>query len=162
MSKFSSFIVFAFGLVLIVGTMVAIVRTRFFPEPPPPPEERLVLPNSDLEPLDVGTRDEFLAQLDKIFLAGGLDEIHDYVEKEWVPGRLVRASIFATQDLARARIVDREVRRCDRQGIDIMDKAPVLARATPDLHVGKSVHLETWMRAEGTESFHLIVWFVGQ
>ncbi len=162
MSKFSSFVVFAFGLALIAITLVTIVRTRFFPEPPPPPEERTVVPNSALAPLDVGTRDQFLTQLDQLYTAGGLDAVHDYVEKEWVPGRLVRGGIFSTADIVGARIIDREVRRCDHQGAALIDKAPVLPRVTPDLRVGRNGHLETWTRLQEVQPFYLTVWFVGE
>ena len=162
MSKFSSFLVFAFGLVLIVITAITIVRREFFPEPPPPPEERIEIPQTDLAPLDLGTRDQFMAQLDQLFTSGGLDAVHDYVEKEWVPGRLLRGSVFSTADVANARIIDRELRRCDRQGAALMDKAPVLPRVSPDLHVGRKGHLETWTRIKELQSFYLTVWFVSE
>jgi hypothetical protein len=162
MSKFSSFIVFALGFAIIAVTLVTIIQKEFFPEPPPPPEERIVIPKTDLPPLDLGTREQFLANLDQIFAAGGLSAVHDYVEKEWVPGRLLKGSVFSTSDTAAARIIDREVRRCDRQGAALLDKAPVLSRVTPDLHVGRQGRLETWTRLESLQSFMLTVWYVGE
>lgn len=162
MSKFSSFIVFALGFAIIVVTLVTIVRKEFFPEPPPPPEERIVIPKTDLAPLDLGTREQFLAHLDQLFNVGGLGAIHDYVEKEWVPGRLLKGSVFSTADVSEARIIDREVRRCDRQGSALLDKAPLLSRVTPDLHVGRQGHLETWTKLESQQSFVLTVWYVSE
>ncbi len=162
MSKFSSFVVFALGIGIIVVTLVTIVQKQFFPEPPPPPEEVIVIPKTDLPPLDLGTRDQFLAHIDQIFNAGGLGAIHDYVEKEWVPGRLLKGSVFSTADVSAGHIIDREVRRCDRQGSAMVDKAPVLSRVMPDLHVGRQGRLETWTKIESLQSFMLTVWYVGE
>jgi hypothetical protein len=164
MSKFSSFLVFAFGLVLILAMAFTIVRSKFFPPAPPPPEERTLVAKSDLPPLDAGTRDQFLAQLDQLYTSGGLDAVRDYVAKEWMPGRVVRGNIFSTADVTSARIIDREVRRCDRQGGALLDKAPILPRSTPDLHIGREAHLETWTRIKDLQSFsfYLTVWYVGE
>jgi hypothetical protein len=110
--------------------------------------------------LEVGSRDQFLGQLDQLYASGGLDAVHDYVQKEWVPGRVVRGTIFAALDVTSARIIDREVRRCDNQGSAMPNKAPVLARSSPELHIGREVRLETWTRLKEMQSFYLTVWFV--
>jgi hypothetical protein len=160
MTKFSSFLVYTFGIALIGFLVFTIVRSNFFPPPPPPVEERTLITKSELAPLEVGTRDQFSSQLDQLYAAGGLDAVRDYVAKEWVPGRLVHGSIFTVLDVTTARIIDREVRRCDQQGSAMPNKPPVLARSAPELHIGREARLETWTRLKEMQSFYLTVWYV--
>lgn len=120
----------------------------------------MVIPKCDLAPLPLGTREQFLAQLDKFYAAGGLDAVRDYVEKEWVPGRLLKGTVFAGE-VSAGHIIDREVRRCDRQGALLLDKAPVLPRVTPDNRMGQQqVSLETWTRLDNQQPYELMLWYV--
>ena len=66
MTKFSSFLVYTFGVALIGFLVFTIVRTNFFPPPPPPVEERTIITKSGLAPLEVGTREQFSGQLDQL------------------------------------------------------------------------------------------------
>ena len=160
MSKFSSFLVFVFGLFLMIAVAVIFTQKSFFPPPPAPPEERLVLPVCNLPSLEIGTREQFGTRLSKVALADGLDGVKAYVEKEIVPGRSLLTSDSAADAMEERRIVDREVRQCDGDGVAPLDKPPVVARASPNLHAPGNLRIQSWTRSEGHRPFTLTIWWV--
>ena len=141
---------------------IAVIFTQrvFFPAPPAPPEEKIVLPECTRPSLEIGTREQFAQRLSKLSVAGGIDAVKAWVEKEIVPGRALLATDTASQPLSERRVLDREVRRCDSEGVTPLDKPPLLPRASSSLRIGGKVQIQTWPRLEGPQPFLVTIWWV--
>lgn len=158
MTKFSSFLVFLFGILLLLAVGFTIVQ-RFLPAPPKSAAELIALPKTDLPDLTIPPNEEYYLYLDKLTDAQTLDALRDYVEREFVPGRtLVLAPSHKSESARRLKIIDREVRRTNAQGVTLIDKAPVVPRSSPDLRVGDEVILQTWSRPHMSLPYYISVW----
>jgi hypothetical protein len=164
MTKFSSFVVFAFGiviLVVIVFTMVSrIAETRQEKAQRLGAVRTEVVP-CDLPPLSLGTQDQFNQHLDKLFGTGGMSAIRDYVNKEFVPGRTFTIPATSVGDRPFTYIlVDREIRRCSSEGVIMMDVPPPLPRLVANMKLGNDAQIEHWSREASHDPFRLTVWWV--
>ncbi len=159
MTKFSSFLVFLFGALLLVVLGVTIVQ-RFMPGQKAPEFEGDAIPHSDLPALVIESSEVFHAQLDSLYKDhGGLDGVRGHVEKEFVPGRtLILASTYKTEPAREFVVVDREVRRCDGEGAVMFNEAPVVSRASATLRMGKDGTLQSWSRLQIEMPFVLNAW----
>ncbi|CAN5892029.1 hypothetical protein BH11VER1_BH11VER1_01000 [soil metagenome] len=158
MTKFSSFLVFLFGILLLLAVGFTIVQ-RFLPKPPNSAAELIALPKSDLPDLLIPPTEDFYLQLDKLTEAQTLDALHDYVEREMVPGRtLILSASHKSESPRRLTIIDREVRRTNAQGVALLDKAPIVPRSSPNLRVGDEVILQTWTRRHISLPYYISVW----
>jgi hypothetical protein len=158
MTKFSTFLVFLFGILLLLAVGFTIVQ-RFLPKPPKSAAEMLALPKSDLPDLTIPPNEEFHLYLDKLTESQTLDELRDYVEREFVPGRtLILAASHNSEQPRTLIIIDREVRRTNAQGVTLLDKAPLVPRSSPDLRVGDEVLLQTWSRPHISMPYSISVW----
>ncbi len=158
MTKFSSFLVFLFGILLLLAVGFTIVQ-RFLPKPPKSAAEMLALPKSDLPDLSIPTTEDFYLHLDKLTDAQTLDALRDYVEREFVPGRtLILAASHKSEPPRRLTIIDREVRRTNAQGVTLLDKAPIVPRASTNLKVSEEVIMQNWSRPHGTLPYFINVW----
>jgi len=159
MSKFISFLVFLFGIALLVVTLFTIGQ-RFF-EPAQEETPKVTRPASDLPTLQLGTLEEFNAKLDGLYNEQRLDAVSDYIAKEFVPGRTIILSANSVDEPNKEwLILDREVRQSLRDGGVLMEKAPVLARANATLQVDDDVQLKTWSRLGGIQPFTVTIWGV--
>lgn len=158
MTKFSSFIVFLFGILLLLAVGFTLVQ-RILPKPPKTAAEMMVMPKSNLPDLTIPPAEDFYTHLDKLTESQTLDALQDYVERELVPGRtLVLAASSKSESSRRLTIIDREVRRTNAQGVALLDKAPVVPRSSPNLRVGDEVILQTWTRAHISTPYSITVW----
>ncbi len=160
MTKFSNFIVFLFGILLLAAISFTLVQ-RYFPEVDTSPKTSIVIPECDLPALRIPPGDEFRDLLNKIYNDGGVEAVRVYVEKEFVPGRtLILVPSHAAEPERERVLVDREVRRCDRHGTALLEKAPVVPRSSATLTVDDSVSLYNWQHTEIMEPFNLVAWCV--
>lgn len=158
MTKFSTFIVFLFGILLLLAVGFTLMQ-RFLPKPPKTAAEMVELPKSDLPDLTIPTNEEFYLYLDKLAETDNLEAIRGYVEKELVPGRtLILASSHKSESSRRLTLIDREVRRTNSQGVTLMDKAPIVPRSSSNLRVGPEVIMHTWVRPHGSMPYYINVW----
>lgn len=158
MTKFSSFLVFLFGILLLLAVSFTIVQ-RFLPKPPKTAAELFELPNSDLPDLPIPPNEEFYFQLDKLAESQNLDAVRDYVTREFVPGRtIILAATHKGESSRRLMIIDREVRRTNTQGVTLLDKAPIVPRSSSNLRVGPEVIMQTWTRPHVTLPYYISVW----
>lgn len=160
MTKFSSFLVFALGAALII--IVGFNAVRHFMPVQRKPGPEVEVPVSALPPLPIQSKEAFEMKLDKIFLdEGGLDGLRRFVEQELPPGRrLVIAPSHRSEPEHRLAIVDRELRRCDRNGVVLLEEPPVAARTSAKPEVGKDGVLQSWVRPRLEMPVHLTVWCV--
>lgn len=154
MSKFSTFLVFVFGIFVMVAVTVMLAQKVFSPPQQAKREERIVLPQNDMPRLDIGGSDAMAKRLDKLFAEGGIDAVKQYVEAEFATGR----KILLGPGTAPVRIVDREIRRCDASGVALMDRPPVLPRKSATLRLDDTCTMETWTRAEPAQPYLINVW----
>ncbi len=160
MTKLSSFLVFAFGIFLIVAIVVLSFKQSQPVSGRPSSTSKAELPQSDMLPLELGTPDQFIKELDKMFASGGLASVRDYVEAEMVPGRLLIYGKSVGGETPRTyRLIDRELRHCDRNGATILNKAPVLARSSAMMKVDDSVLIENWRRQDVSQPYSFTVWW---
>jgi hypothetical protein len=97
MMKFSSFLTFVFGVLVMLAIGYIFVEKSMNPNENNK-FERTVLPESNLPALTIGSQEQFLAQLDRLYDAGGVQAVSSYIEKEFVPGRtLVIPSTYMTE-----------------------------------------------------------------
>lgn len=158
MTKFSTFIVFLFGSLLLLAVGFTLVQ-RFLPKPPKSAAEMIALPKSDLPDLTIPPTEDFYLHLDKLTEAETLDAVRDYVEREFVPGRtLILAASHKSESPRRLTIIDREVRRTNAQGVTLLDKAPIVPRASTNLKVGPDVIMQTWSRPHVSLPYFINVW----
>jgi hypothetical protein len=160
MSKFSSFLVFSFGILLLVVSIFKLgqgllTQDRNVSEP------EMVLPVSDLPPLHLGQTEAFHEQMDKLFANSGLDGVKAYVAQEFVPGRhIIISSSFVSEPDREYVLLDREMRRCNPDGGALMDKSPVVPRAAASLQINSKVAIHTWTRKEAPLPFYITAWCV--
>lgn len=158
MTKFSSFLVFLFGILLLLAVGFTIVQ-RFLPKPPKTAAEMFDLPKSDLPDLPIPPNEEFYFQLDKLAESQNLDAVRAYVERELVPGRtIILAPAHQSESSRKLLIIDREVRRTNAQGVTLLDKAPIVPRSSTNLKVGPEVIMQTWTRPHATLPYYISVW----
>ena len=165
MTKFSNFLVFAFGGLLLIVAGVFLVSNlleRWAPRPVSSGEATLELPECDLEPLRIEPGAQFHEHLDSIYAAtGGLGGVAGHAIKEFVPGRRLILIPLRKSDPPRSfLIVDRELRRCDRNGTALLEEAPVVQRLSSNLRMGSDSVLLTWTRPMLREPFTLTAWCV--
>lgn len=159
MSKFATFLVFLFGVFVMIAVAVIFTQRRFF-APPPPKEEKMELPESTLPELELGTREQFATMLSQLSQNGGVDAVRRFMERELVPGRALVAREFASDKPSSRRLVDRELRYCDIEGVAPLDKPPVLPRAAPVLRMSGKVEVQTVARTEVTQPFVIRIWWI--
>lgn len=164
MNKFTSFIVFAFSIVIMVVIVFTMIRRAS--ETKEEQAERLgivktELVRCDLPTLDLGNQEQFNASLDERFEKGGLAAVRDFVEKEFVPGRsIVMPSNVPGEPLPSFSLIDREIRRCNTDGAVVLDAPPVLARGMATMKLGNDSLIETWSRTSINDPYQLTVWWV--
>ena len=113
-----------------------------------------------MAPLELGTREQFQRQLDKLYANGGVKEVQKFVETEMKPGRLVHLGRPGGGDTSRTfRLIDREMRRCESGGATQLDKPPILPRASTMLRMGDGGAIETWQRLEARTPYSITVWW---
>lgn len=160
MTKLSSFLVFAFGIFLIAAILIISFKRSTPSSSSASGNTEAVVPQSKLSPLKLGSGEQFMREMDKLFASGGMPAVRDFVETELVPGRLV---IYGRADGAGApqtyRLIDREIRRCDRGGATLLDQPPVLARSSAMLRIEDNEGLETWQRLEARQPYSITVWW---
>jgi hypothetical protein len=160
MSKFATFLVFVFGIFVMIAIAVIFTQKRFFPAPAAPPEEKIILPECTLPSLELGVREQFGIRLSKLASTGGLEAVKQFVEKEIVPGRALMAADSSADPLVERRVLDREVRQCDSEGVAPLDKPPLVPRASNVLRAGDKVKIQSWQRLEGPQPFVVTIWWV--
>ena len=164
MNKFSSFIVFAFGIVILA--VIAMTMIRRVGETTQQKAERLRLVKTelvkcDMPTLEIGTQEQFHQKLDSLFDAGGVAAVRDYVSKEFVPGRAISFPSNVPGDPPFLHIlVDREIRRCNEDGVIIMDMPPVLSRSASNMKLGNDALIQRWSRTASHDPYNLTVWWV--
>lgn len=159
MSKFTSFVVFSFGLFLIGAVSVLVVQKHFFPPPLKPVEEQMRLPPTDLPPLEMEVSEEFEKSLDQMFESGGIEAVKQFVQKQFVPGRVVRVDLPQAGPTGEVQLVDREIRPCDLNGAVMLEKPPLLPRLMVAQNMGEGVFLATWSRVDTRKQFVFNAWF---
>lgn len=159
MTKFSSFLVFAFGIFVIVAIGVLSFKHKSSSSGRTPSDTNTELPQSDMSPLELGSRDQFMRELDKLFASGGLAAVRDFVEAELVPGRLVNYGKSGGAEARTYRLIDRELRRCDQGGATLLNKPPVLARASAMLRIDGNGRIESWQRLDARQPYSITVWW---
>ena len=160
MSRFLSFLVFAFGGLLLLVVGLLFVQFYFNPSGDRN-SERTVPPKSDLPAINLGTSAVFDQQLDQIYESGGLEAIANHVKTEFVPGRhLLIPSNISTERTLEMIIIDREMRRCDADGSAMKDLAPVVPRANVDAKMEADVKLSTFNHVRIKEPYYITVWWV--
>ncbi len=159
MTKLSSFLVFAFGIFVIVA--VAVMSFKRTPSQSGQSSgEATELPQSNLPQLELGSREQFMKRIDNLFATGGLAAVRDYVEAELVPGRVIIYGRSGGVDAPRTyRLIDREMRRCDQSGGTLLDKPPILARAVALLRIDDNGRIESWQRLESRQPYSITVWW---
>ncbi len=158
MTKLSSFLAFLFGALLLLAVGFSIVQ-RFLPKPRKTAAEMMELPTSNLSALRIPPNDEFYFNLDKLTESENLDAIRDYVKREFVPGRtLILTSAYKSEPTRVLKIIDREVRRTNKLGVTLLDKAPIVPRSSSNLRVGPEVIVQTWTRPHASLPYFIIVW----
>lgn len=160
MSKFATFLVLVFGVFVMIAIVVTIAQRNFFTATPAPTEEKFVLPECNLLSLEIGTREQFNVRLSKLAATGGLEAVKGFMETEIVPGRALLASNSGSEPLTEWRVLDREVRRCDSEGVTPLDKPPLVLRASNVLRAGGRVQIDRWPRLEGPQPFVVTIWWV--
>ena len=119
-----------------------------------------MLPACTLPSLEIGTREQFGVRLSKLSATGGLEALKEFVEKELVPGRALMTSDSASDPMTERRVLDREVRRADSEGVTPMDKPPLVLRASSVLRAGGKVQIQKWERLDGAQPFVVTIWWV--
>lgn len=158
MTKFSSFLVFLFGILLLLAVGFTIMQ-RFLSKPPKTAAEMFDMPKSDLPDLPIPPNEEFYLNLDKLAESPNLDAVRDYVERELVPGRtIILAPSHKSESSRKLMIIDREVRRTNTQGVTLLDKAPIVPRSSTNLRVGPEVIMQTWPRPHASLPYYISVW----
>lgn len=160
MSKFATFLVFVFGVFVMIAIVITFTQRNFFAPPPAPPEEKIVLPQCNRPSLEVGTREQFGLRLSRLATKGGLDAVKEFVEKEILPGRALLAADSASEALTERRVLDREMRSCDSEGVAPLDKPPLVPRASNALRVSQKVQIQTLQRLEGPQPFVVTIWWM--
>lgn len=159
MTKLSSFLVFAFGIFVIVAVAVMSFK-RTTSQSGELSGTAVDLPQSKLPPLELGSREQFTRQIDNLFATGGMAAVRDYVEAELAPGRVVIYGRPGGVDVPRTyRLIDREMRRCDPAGATLLDKPPILARAAAMLRIDDNGRIETWRRLQSRQPYSITVWW---
>ena len=162
MMKFSSFLTFVFGVLVMLAIGYIFVEKSMNPNENNK-FDRTVLPESNLPALTIGSQEQFLAQLDRLYEAGGVQAVSSYIEKEFVPGRtLVIPSTYMTEPAQQMVLLDREIRRSNREGAVMIEIPPVLNRVNASIHPGDDTVLRTWSRNTIQQPFNLTVWWVPQ
>ena len=160
MSRFLSFLVFAFGGLLLLVVSLLFLRFYMSPSEDRAPE-RTIPPKCYLPPINLGTSSQFDQQLDQMYESGGLDAIANHVKAEFVPGRhLLIPSNISTERTLEMIIIDREMRRCDTEGSAMKDLAPVTPRAKADANMEADVRLTTFQHVRIKEPYYITVWWV--
>ncbi len=144
----------------MIAIAVSFAQRTFFPAPPAPPEEEVVIPECTRPSMEIGTREQFGVRLSKLAATGGLDAVKTFVENEILPGRALLASGSGSEPLTERWVLDREVRRCDSEGVSPLDKPPLVVRASETLRVGGKVQIQRWERLEGPQPFFVTIWWV--
>jgi hypothetical protein len=160
MTKFASFLVFALGLMLIGATIFMFVKKVNTPPRSMRANQELQLPACDLPPLELGTRDKFMEMLDSMSVTGGLGAVQKYVDKEFVPGRLITGGQSPGGGVRAHRLIDREIRQTDREGGALLDRPPVLARSSPMMRASDESQIESWPRLNSHPAYALTVWWI--
>ena len=158
MRKFANFLVLLISVVLLIAVGVAMVQ-RCVPARKSQPVETMVLPQSDLPQVAISSPDVFNAQLDLLCKKGGLKEVGGYVEKEFVPGRaLTLASSRKSEPSRKFIILDRELRRCDAEGVVKLSDPPIVARSNASLRMSARSSIQSWSRLRLDTPFILTLW----
>lgn len=158
MRKFTNFLVLLISVVLLIVVCAAMLQ-RCVPAKNSKPGEAMILPQSDLPQLVISSSEAFNAQLDLLCKKGGLKEIGGYVEKEFVPGRaLTLASTHKSEASRRFIILDRELRRCDAEGVVNLADPPVVARTAATLKISARSSIQSWSRLRLDTPFVLTLW----
>ena len=158
MSKFSNFLVFLISIILLIVVGVAMVQ-RCVPTRKQKPVDAMVLPQSDLPQMVIGSPDAFNAQLDSLFKEGGLKKVGDHVAKEFAPGRaLMLASSHKSEPSRKFISLDRELRRCDAEGVVKVTDPPIVPRASATLRMNGRTSSQSWSRLRLETPFILTVW----
>ncbi|MFZ4767354.1 MAG: hypothetical protein ACOYMN_20565 [Roseimicrobium sp.] len=159
MTKFSSLLVSLMGIAMLIVLGVMMLQ-RFIPVNEVEPEPELVLPQSDLPPLMVESKEVLQGRLDTVFKeAGGVAGVTSYVEKEFVPGRvLIFASAHETEPERKFVILDREVRQCDTDGVVIVSQAPLVPRVAVNMQLGQGSAIHAWSRLRLATPFVVTAW----
>ena len=162
MTRFLSFFVFAFGVILLALIGVMMAQRWINPKGAAGMEERTVAPHTEMPPLNLGTKDQFDQHLDQYYEAGGIASVGNHVKEDLVPGRLwIMPSTQSSDPPVEMVIIDREMRQCDADGTAMTNVAPLVPRATADAKMGDDVHLSTFARLHGREpSFYITTWWV--
>ncbi len=162
MMKFSSFLTFVFGILVIMGIAYIFVEKAMGPAEHSR-FDRTVLPESTLPALTIGSQEQFLAQLDRLYDAGGVQAVSAYVEKEFAPGRtLIIPSTYMTEPAQQFVLLDREIRRCNSEGAVLIEISPILSRVNASIHPGDDAVLRAWSRNTLQQPYNLTVWWVPQ
>ena len=160
MSRFTSFIVFTFGLFLIGAVSWLVIQKYAFPPPAKPAEEQIKLPECSLATLETGTREDFERTLDELFESGGMDSVKAFVEKEFVPGRMVHVDWPQAGGSGMPLLVDREIRKCNLDGVVLIEPPPILPRLMMAQIMGEEVFVATWQRVDPKRQFVVKAWFL--
>ena len=90
-----------------------------------------------------------------------MQSVRSYVESAFVPGRvIILPATLPGERAAEHVLLDREMRRCDSQGVAVIEQAPVLPRAVAHLRLGDDSTIHTWRRLELPQPFYINVWWV--
>lgn len=159
MSRFLSFLVFAFGGLLLL--VVGLLFLQFFLSPSNDKGEHTVPPKSDLPAINLGTTAQFDQELDQMYESGGLQAIAGHVKAEFQPGRhLLIPSNISTERTQEMIIIDREMRRCNVEGSAMKDLAPIVPRAKTDAKMEADVRLSTFLHVHIKEPYYITIWWV--
>lgn len=159
MSKLSSYLVFLFGLGLM-GLLIFTVAQRFLQREKAPEVRLHEMPVSGKPALELTTYEGFVEKVGKLYKQNGMEEIKAFVEKEFVPGRKLLFKSLHASEPDRAKIVlDREMRRCDQQGVTLMELAPVVPRGG-GVKIDGKVELVTWQHTRIREPVTIVTWCV--
>ncbi len=160
MSRFLSFLVFAFGGLLLL--VVGLLFLQFFISPSGDRGgEHTVPPKSDLPAINLGTVAQFDQELDQMYDSGGLQAIASHVKAEFQPGRhLLIPSNITTERTQEMIIIDREMRRCDTDGSAMTDLPPIVPRAKTDAKMEADVRLSTFLHVHVKEPYYITIWWV--
>jgi hypothetical protein len=160
-TKFTSFIVFLFGILLLLVIAASFIMRWIEPSSSGGPKARTVPPACDLPALNVGTKEEFAQKLDSLFDKDGVDGVREFVEKEFIAGRLLIIAPTVSGELpAEMVIIDREVRLCDENGAEQMSVGPVVPRASGTPLMGDDVRLSSWSRVHLSKPLKITTWWV--
>lgn len=160
MRKFTNFLVLLISVVLLIVVGVTMVQ-RCVPGRKPLPADSLVLPVSDLPPMVLGSAEVFNVQLDSLFKEGGVKKVGDYVERTFEPGRALTLMSSHKSEPSRTFIIlDRELRRCDPEGVVQLAEPPIVPRSATTLRMNARSSIQSWSRLRLDTPFILTLWCV--